>query len=546
MGSGPSAHLHVGGSTPLHRLPPHAKLVGLVTFVLLVVSVPRAAPARPARAAPRGGRRARWSTRVPARHLLPRLAVELPFAVFALLLPFVALGPQVPVGPFTVSQDGLDAAVALLLKGTCGVALAVAFAVTTRPRDLVRALQHLRVPDTLVTIAGFMVRYVDVVGDQMRRMRVARASRGFSARSLRAWPALAAGTGALFIRSYERGERVHLAMVSRGWAGRMPVTAPLVASPRPVGPGAGARGPRRRPDAGGAARMSVPVLDLRGVAYAYPGGHQALFGVDLHVHPGERVALLGPNGAGKTTLVLHLNGILPPGAGTVTVSGLPVTDAHLLEVRRRVGIVFQDPDDQLFMPTVRDDVAFGPANLGLRGAELEARVSEALDLVGVGDLADRAPHHLSFGQRRRVAIATVLAMRPEILVLDEPSSNLDPASRRELAGILRSLDVTVLMVTHDLPYAVELCERAVVLSEGTVVADGADARGARRRDADGAPPPGAARGVLDLGWCPCQQPSSTRPSASSPGPSGRPAAAPSSSRRAARGASSRSPSRRSR
>ena len=218
--------------------------------------------------------------------------------------------------------------------------------------------------------------------------------------------------------------------------------------------------------------MSVPVLDLRGVAYAYPGGQQALFGVDLHVHRGERVALLGPNGAGKTTLVLHLNGILTPGAGTVTVSGLPVADDALLEIRRRVGIVFQDPDDQLFMPTVRDDVAFGPANLGLRGAELDARVAEALDLVGVGDLADRAPHHLSFGQRRRVAIATVLAMRPEILVLDEPSSNLDPATRRELAANLRSLDVTVLMVTHDLPYAVELCERSVVLSEGTVVADG--------------------------------------------------------------------------
>jgi cobalt/nickel transport system ATP-binding protein len=218
--------------------------------------------------------------------------------------------------------------------------------------------------------------------------------------------------------------------------------------------------------------MSTPVLDLRQVAYAYPGGHQALYGVDLHVHPGERVALLGPNGAGKTTLVLHLNGILTPGHGSVRVSGLPVTPENLLEVRRRVGIVFQDPDDQLFMPTVRDDVAFGPANLGLRGAELDARVSEALAAVEVGDLADRAPHHLSFGQRRRVAIATVLAMRPEILVLDEPSSNLDPASRRELADILRSLDVTILMVTHDLPYAVELCDRSVVLSEGTIVRDG--------------------------------------------------------------------------
>ncbi|MDF3045684.1 MAG: ATP-binding cassette protein [Ornithinibacter sp.] len=218
--------------------------------------------------------------------------------------------------------------------------------------------------------------------------------------------------------------------------------------------------------------MSLPVLDVRGLAYAYPGGHQALFGVDLHVHAGERVALLGPNGAGKTTFALHLNGILTPGRGSVTVSGLPVTGDSLLEVRRRVGIVFQDPDDQLFMTTVHDDVAFGPANLGVRGAELDARVAEALRAVGVEDLAGRAPHHLSFGQRRRVAIATVLAMRPEILVLDEPSSNLDPTSRRELADILRSLDVTVLMVTHDLPYAVELCERSVVLSEGTIVADG--------------------------------------------------------------------------
>lgn len=220
----------------------------------------------------------------------------------------------------------------------------------------------------------------------------------------------------------------------------------------------------------------TPVLDLQGVAFAYPDGHQALFGVDLHVHPGERVALLGPNGAGKTTLVLHLNGILSGesghGEGTVKVSGLPVTRKNLLEIRRRVGIVFQDPDDQLFMGSVRADVAFGPANLGIRGAALEKRVMDALEQVGMAQFADRPPHHLSFGQRRRVAVATVLAMEPEILVLDEPSSNLDPASRRELADILRGLDVTLLMVTHDLPYALELCPRSVVLSAGRVVADG--------------------------------------------------------------------------
>lgn len=218
--------------------------------------------------------------------------------------------------------------------------------------------------------------------------------------------------------------------------------------------------------------MSVPVLDVQGLAFAYADGHQALYGVDLHVHRGERVALLGPNGAGKTTLVLHLNGILTAGRGTVRVAGLEVSPAHLREIRRRVGVVFQDPDDQLFMPTVRDDVAFGPANLGLGGAELEARVTDALSKVGMLEYVDRPPHHLSFGQRRRVAVATVLAMEPEILVLDEPSSNLDPTSRRELAEILLGLDVTLLMVTHDLPYAMQLCERSVVLSDGVIVADG--------------------------------------------------------------------------
>jgi cobalt/nickel transport system ATP-binding protein len=224
--------------------------------------------------------------------------------------------------------------------------------------------------------------------------------------------------------------------------------------------------------------MTAPSLVVRDVHYAYPDGHVALRGVDLRVERGERVALLGPNGAGKTTLVLHLNGILHGGAGQgsgrVEVGGLAVEAGDrraLAEVRRRVGIVFQDPDDQLFMPSVREDVAFGPANLGLRGPALAQRVDEALAAVGMAGHADRAPHHLSFGQRRRVAVATVLAMRPEILVLDEPSSNLDPASRRELAEILLRLDVTVLMVTHDLPYALQLCSRSVILDEGSVVAD---------------------------------------------------------------------------
>jgi len=220
--------------------------------------------------------------------------------------------------------------------------------------------------------------------------------------------------------------------------------------------------------------MTTPSLEIKDLAFAYPDGNQALFGVNLTVNQGERVALLGPNGAGKTTLVMHMNGIHPAAHGEVRVAGELVdasNKANLRSIRSTVGIVFQDPDDQLFMPTVGEDVAFGPYNMGVRGSELEKVVVDALELVGMVEFKDRPPHHLSFGQRRRVAVATVLAMKPEILVLDEPSSNLDPASRRELADILRSLAITTVMVTHDLPYALELCERSVILSGGIIVAD---------------------------------------------------------------------------
>jgi cobalt/nickel transport system ATP-binding protein len=216
-------------------------------------------------------------------------------------------------------------------------------------------------------------------------------------------------------------------------------------------------------------------VSLRSVHFAYPDGHVALDGVDLEIGPGERVAVLGPNGAGKSTLVLHLNGILEAQQGSVTIGGLPVAKRNLADIRRRVGIVFQDPDDQLFMPTVQDDVAFGPAQAGLRDAELDGRVGGALAAVGMDDRRESAPHHLSFGQRRRVAIATVLATEPTVLVLDEPTANLDPAARRELTDVLASLDVTLVVVTHDLPYALEVCERAVVLDRGRIVADGTTA-----------------------------------------------------------------------
>lgn len=216
----------------------------------------------------------------------------------------------------------------------------------------------------------------------------------------------------------------------------------------------------------------APALLVERLAFAYPTGQQVLYGLDLRVEPGERVAVLGPNGAGKTTLVLHLNGVLSGGSGRIEVAGLPVEKANLREIRRRVGVVFQDPDDQLFMPTVAEDVTFGPANFGVTGRDLDKRVRQALAAVGMTEHAGRSPLHLSGGQRRRVAIATVLACDPEILVLDEPSANLEPVARREVAEVLLGLGRTMLMVTHDLPYALQLCPRSVLIDGGVVVADG--------------------------------------------------------------------------
>ncbi len=213
-------------------------------------------------------------------------------------------------------------------------------------------------------------------------------------------------------------------------------------------------------------------VEIEGLTYAYPDGTEALSQVDLVIEQGESVAVIGPNGAGKSTLLLHLNGILRGGGGRVLIFGVPIEERTLRETRRRVGVVFQDPDDQLFLTTVFQDVAFGPANMGFDESEIATRVHEALEAVDMSEFGDRAAHHLSFGQKKRIATATVLSMHPDVLVLDEPSSNLDPRSRRKLVEILRDLPVTKVIVTHDLVYAYETCERVVILDAGRVVADG--------------------------------------------------------------------------
>jgi len=214
-----------------------------------------------------------------------------------------------------------------------------------------------------------------------------------------------------------------------------------------------------------------PAVEIKDLYYAYPDGTVALRGVNLTIEEGESVGIIGPNAAGKSTLLLHLNGILS-GRGEVKIFGLPVEKKNLREIRRRVGLVFQDPDDQLFSPTVFDDVAFGPINMGLKREEVLAEVSRALGEVGLEGMEKRSAHHLSYGQKKRVSIATVLSMRPDLLVLDEPSSNLDPRTRREFSELLQGMKITKIMVTHDLPFVFENCDRVVILSQGKVAADG--------------------------------------------------------------------------
>jgi cobalt transport protein ATP-binding subunit len=213
------------------------------------------------------------------------------------------------------------------------------------------------------------------------------------------------------------------------------------------------------------------VLTVENLHFHYPDGHVALQGISLKLCEGDKVALVGPNGAGKSTLMLHLNGILA-GEGNVSIAGMRLEPDNLPAIRAMVGLVFQSPDDQLFSPTVFEDVAFGPLHMGLPEEEVHARVDEALDMVRMRDYRDRLSHHLSVGEKKRIAIATVLSMRPQILVLDEPSAGLDPRARRGLINLLRELPITMLVSSHDLRMVQELFPRMVIMDEGQIVADG--------------------------------------------------------------------------
>ncbi len=218
--------------------------------------------------------------------------------------------------------------------------------------------------------------------------------------------------------------------------------------------------------------MSHHIVEVKNLSHIYPDGTAALFDVSFRITHGESVAIIGANGAGKSTLLLHLNGCLSATSGEIRIGDTRLTAGTLPDIRRTVGMVFQDPDDQLFMPTVFEDVAFGPCNLGLSGMDVEQRVSDALERVGAAHLREKPPYHLSGGEKKRVAIATVLSMMPDILVMDEPTSGLDPFARRQLIGLMRDFQHTRIITSHDLDMVYEVCDRTIILKRGMVAADG--------------------------------------------------------------------------
>ncbi len=427
------------------------------------------------------------AARLPVRTVLLRAAYVLPFAATFAIARWIAGDSE--RAAYLAVKSYMSALVALLLVGTTPVP------------ELLRALAKLGAPRFLLEVLQYLYRYLFVVSEQAQHMRLAAACRG----SLRhaGFRAAAGAVGILFARSYARAEGIHDAMLARGEGapgngspekqrevGRTPSSArdPLVAPGAALhdavgadeGVGRGPGGPpylrratapfreQQGPLDGGARRG--PLVQVRGLKYRYDDGTVALAGVDFDLAPGETVAIFGPNGSGKTTFVHHLNGLLR-GEGSVVVCGMPVERRTLPDIRRKVGLVFQDSDTQLFMPTVLEDVAYGPHNLGLDHDAADKRALDALRQVGMEHAAARAPYHLSAGEKKRVALAGVLAMDPEILVLDEPTTFLDPPAVRELACLLGRLPQARIIVTHDALFARALAGRAVFFQNGKIAAE---------------------------------------------------------------------------
>ena len=466
------------GQSPLGRLDPRWKLAALMPAAFsttLLQTLPTALTA--------------WVLslvlahfgELPRRWLFTRLgSVALILSFFLAWLPFVVPGDgtRLDLGLVTLSSAGLTLAVIILLKALTVVALMLALLASAPLQDTFKAAHALRVPGILVHLVLLTYRFVFLAAEEFTRLRMALRVRGFRNRAdLHSYRTIGQVAGTLLVRSHERAERVGQAMRCRGFDGcyrslhefrtcwgDVAAFGMIVGLCRGL-PGVGHSG----------ASMNMPneaAIKVTGLTFAYPGGKAALNQIHITVNPGETIGLVGPNGAGKTTLFLCLAGVLPIQSEQVLLAGLdPGIRSDRAKLPAHVGIVFQNSDDQLFSTSVGDDVAFGPLNLGLGNEEVRGRVTEALSRVGLPGFEERVPHHLSGGEKRRAALAGVLAMRPEILLLDEPSMFLDPRGRRELMALLKNLGGTQIIGAHDLDMILDLCQRVLLLDRGQLIAD---------------------------------------------------------------------------
>ena len=481
--------LYREGTSPVHKLDPRVKFVATLAFIISASLLPAGywpgylgLLALVVAATLVAG--------VPLGVALRRSLVAVPFALMAgVSLPFTRPGAPVVslvVGPWrlAVTAAGLEALATVLARAWLSMLAAGLLTATTPFPELLAGLQALGCPSILTALISFLYRYLFVLVDEAQRLWRARESERTRRPALgRHGPLAGQGLGGHDRQPVHPELRAQRASLPGHAGARFP--GPDQECP-PATPrhGRPADRPGLVPGAGGVDRLRAPavveqlmerrdgcILQVEGLSFAYPDGRQALREVGFAIREGEKVAVTGPNGAGKSTLLLHVNGILR-GQGRLRVADLEVEERNLGAIRRLVGLVFQDPDDQLFSPTVYEDVGFGPLYMGLSEAEVGKRVREALAAVGAEGFEKRMPHHLSLGERKRVAIATVLAMEPRILVLDEPSSGLDPRGRRRLIELLRGLPQTMLVASHDMLLVRDLCTRTIILDGGRVVADG--------------------------------------------------------------------------
>ncbi len=467
--------------TAVHRIDPRAKVITTLVFIVCVVSFGKYEVLPmvpfvlyPVVLATEGD--------LPLGFLLRKIVTVAPFAVLVgIFNPLLDREVIAYLGGVGISGGWISFS-SILLRFFLTTIAALVLIATTSFSGVCVGLGKLGLPDVLVTQLLLLYRYIFVLGEETMRMARARALRSFKGHGM-GLAVYGQILGHLLLRTYARATRVYQAMLARGFDGRVRILRELHFTMRDAAFVFGWSAlflafrlynvpAPSRPIRDGTGLMSHHSIEVSDLGFTYPDGTAALDAVSFRIGHGESIALVGANGAGKSTLLMHLNGFLLPSCGAVRIGEVPVGKGTVADIRKTIGMVFQDPDDQLFMPTVSEDVAFGPMNLGLPVEEIQLRVDDALERVGALHLADRPPYRLSGGEKRAVAIATVLAMAPSILVMDEPSSNLDPRARRRLITLLDTFDHTKIIATHDLDMAMDLCERTIVMSDGTITADG--------------------------------------------------------------------------